>query len=174
MELAIVTTMLLGSYGLLAFPGLDYQRHFKGAKTIVDALQVHKSTTRLARASFWIYARHEVGEALNMSSPTRQDPTWWPRLDLSESELRGDSYCNEAVRICAETACFAFGDKAATKSRKRAKERILLEGELDRWLENCPNHWKGLKYDENGVTRYWFPCPNFGNSHKSSTRFGKY
>ncbi|KAF9883071.1 hypothetical protein FE257_004128 [Aspergillus nanangensis] len=111
MELAIVATMLLGSYELMSSPGLDYQRHFTGAKTIVDALQVYKSSSRLARASFWIYARHEVGEALNLNSPTRHDPKLWPRLDPAQSEPHEDLYCNDVLRICAEIECLVFGPK---------------------------------------------------------------
>lgn len=162
MELAIVSTMLLGSYELLAFPGPDYHRHFRGATTIVDALHIYKAPNRLARASFWIYARHEVGEALNINSPTRHNPKLWPRLDPSETEPREDCHSNEILRICAEVLCFVFGDNKAGR-RKREKEHIALGEDLDNWLRTCPCHWLGVKYEENGKIRYWFPRPNFGN-----------
>ncbi|KAL4738854.1 hypothetical protein BDV11DRAFT_170594 [Aspergillus similis] len=161
MELAIVATMLLGSYELMAFPGLDYQRHFRGATTIVDALQAYKSSSRLVRASFWIYARHEVGEALNRNSPTRHDPRLWPRFDTSQVEPREDSYCNDVSRICAETECLLFGHKASTRSRKITNGYVALQRELDLWFERCPERWKGCEYDAHGKTRYWFPRPNF-------------
>ena len=169
MELAIVSTMLLGSYELLAFPGPDYQRHVRGAKTIVDALHVSKSTNSLARSAFWIYARHEVGEAINMSSPTRHDPKLWPRLDPSVSVSRQDSYCNDILRICGEVTCFFFGSSGSKRTKSRAKQNFALHTDLDRWFEACPSHWMGVKYKDAESFRYWFPWPNFGISLKDPT-----
>ncbi|KAK9318759.1 hypothetical protein V1517DRAFT_100167 [Lipomyces orientalis] len=161
MELAIVGTILLSSYELLAFPGLDYQRHFNGAKTIVDSLRAHKSASCLTRASFWIYARHEVAEALNRSSPTLHDPSLWPKFDLSETEPTEDSFCNDILRLCAETVCFVFGKTSMSRSKRRTREISALQEELDDWLRLCPNQWKGIQYEEDGNVRYWFPRPNF-------------
>jgi hypothetical protein len=165
MEHAMVAAILLSSYELLAFPGHDYQRHFKGAKSFVDSLHAYKSSSRLIRASFWIYARQEVGEAINLGCPTMHNPKLWPKLDPSEGDHEEDSWCNDALRLCAETACFVFQSGPKSRTKKRAKERLALQAELDGWLETCPSHLKGIEYDENGYSRYWFPRPNFGELH---------
>ncbi|KAL2847831.1 hypothetical protein BJY01DRAFT_212337 [Aspergillus pseudoustus] len=165
MELAIVGTVLLSSYELLAFPGLDYQRHFKGTNTIINSIHAYKSESCLTRASFWIYARHEVAEALNRSSPTLQDPGLWPKFDLSEAAgaPTEDSVCNEVLRLSAETVCFVFRKLSRGQRKKgRARELSSLQDELDNWQHLCPSQWRGIQYEEeDGNIRYWFPRPNF-------------
>ncbi|KAE8143439.1 hypothetical protein BDV38DRAFT_277460 [Aspergillus pseudotamarii] len=161
MELAIVGTILLSSYELLAFPGLDYQRHFKGAHTIIDSLHAHNSASCLTRASFWIYARHEVAEALNRNSPTLHDPGSWPKLDLSAAEPAEDSFCNDALRLTAETVCIVFGKTSRNRTKRRKRDLSALQSELCTWLHRCPKQWKGIEYAEDGNVRYWFPRPNF-------------
>ncbi|KOC11233.1 hypothetical protein AFLA70_262g001441 [Aspergillus flavus AF70] len=162
MELAIVGTILLSSYELLAFPGLDYQRHLKGAHTIVASLHAHNSASCLTRASFWIYARHEVAEALNRNSPTLHDPGSWPKFDLSRAEPAEDSFCNDVVRLTAETVCIVFGKTSRSRTKRRKRDLSTLQGELRNWLHICPEQWKGTEYTEDGNVRYWFPRPKFG------------
>ncbi|KAL1855996.1 hypothetical protein Plec18170_003863 [Paecilomyces lecythidis] len=165
MERAMVATILLSSYELLAFPGHDYQRHFKGAKSLVEALSAHKSSSRLTRASFWIYAHHEVGEALNLGCPTMQDPKLWPKLDMENLDpTHADHWCNDVLRICGETICFVFGeDKVKRNGKRRGKEWRALQTELDQWYQTCPSELKGVEYeDEKGHMRHWFPLPSFG------------
>lgn len=162
MELAIVGTILLSSYELLAFPGLDYQRHFKGAHTIINSLHTYKSASRLTRASFWIYARHEVAEALNRSSPTLHDPSSWPTFDLSEAETAEDSFCNHILRLSAEIVCIIFGKTSGSGGKRRKGALSALQDELCDWFHRCPDRWKGTQYEEDGNVRYWFPRPNFG------------
>jgi hypothetical protein len=163
MELAIVGTILLSSYELLASTGVDYQRHFKGAHTIVEAIYAQNSTSPLIRASFWNYARHEVAQALNRNSPTLHDPRSWPKFNLVEDEAKEDSFCNEVLRLAAETVCIAFGETARRGSAKRRKREVLaLQSELDTWLRLCPKEWRGIGYEDDGNARYWFPRPNFG------------
>ncbi|KAL3460962.1 hypothetical protein BJX64DRAFT_261812 [Aspergillus heterothallicus] len=163
MELAVVASILLCSYELLAFPGIDYQRHFKGAHTLVQSLHAHKATSSLTRASFWIYARHEVAEALNRGSPTLHDPGLWPKFDLSQAEPAEDSFCNDVLRMAAESACAVFGEtQSSRRPSSRQKRRLsILQDELGTWFRLCPRKWMGSEYEENGKTRYWFPRPNF-------------
>lgn len=162
MELAIVVIILLSSYELLAFPGLDYQRHFKGAHSIVDSINAHDSASCLTRASFWIYARHEVAEALNRVSPTLHDPVLWPNFDLSQAEPAEDAFCNDVLRLTAETVCVAFGKRSRSGTKRRKRELAALQDELCIWLRLCPKQWKAIEYEEDGNIRYWFPRPNFG------------
>ncbi|QRD89737.1 hypothetical protein F9C07_1508122 [Aspergillus flavus] len=162
MDLAIVGTILLSSYELLAFPGLDYQRHLRGAHTIVASLHAHNSASCLTRASFWIYARHEVAEALNRNSPTLHDPGSWPKFDLSRAEPAEDSFCNDVVRLTAETVCIVFGKTSRSRTKRRKRDLSTLQGELRNWLHICPEQWKGTEYTEDGNVRYWFPRPKFG------------
>ncbi|KAL3493513.1 hypothetical protein BJX62DRAFT_223775 [Aspergillus germanicus] len=165
MELAIVGTILLSSYELLASTGVDYQRHFKGAHTIVEAIHAQNSTSPLIRASFWNYARHEVAQALNRNSPTLHDPRSWPKVvSLAEAEPTSeDTFCNDVLRLAAETVCIAFRKTAAERSRtkRRKRELLALQSELDTWLRLCPKEWKGIEYEDDGNARYWFPRPNF-------------
>ncbi|QMW42893.1 hypothetical protein G4B11_006263 [Aspergillus flavus] len=150
MELAIVGTILLSSYELLAFPGLDYQRHLRGAHTIVASLHAHNSASCLTRASFWIYARHEVADALNRNSPTLHDPGSWPKFDLSRAEPAEDSFCNDVVRLTAETVCIVFGKTSRSRTKRRKRDLSTLQGELRNWLHICPEQWKGTEYTEDG------------------------
>ncbi|QMW30838.1 hypothetical protein G4B84_006219 [Aspergillus flavus NRRL3357] len=150
MDLAIVGTILLSSYELLAFPGLDYQRHLRGAHTIVASLHAHNSASCLTRASFWIYARHEVAEALNRNSPTLHDPGSWPKFDLSRAEPAEDSFCNDVVRLTAETVCIVFGKTSRSRTKRRKRDLSTLQGELRNWLHICPEQWKGTEYTEDG------------------------
>jgi hypothetical protein len=167
MELAIVGTILLSSYELLASTGVDYQRHFKGAHTIVEAIHAQNSTSPLIRASFWNYARHEVAQALNRNSPTLHDPRSWPKaVNLAEAEPRPseDAFCNEVLRLAAETVCIASRESAESsrRTKRRKRELLALQRELDTWLRVCPKEWRGIEYEEDGNARHWFPRPNFG------------
>lgn len=162
MELALVGTILLSSYELLAFPGFDYQRHFKGAHTIVDSLQAHNSASCLARASFWIYARHEVAEALNRNSPTLHDPSLWPKFNLSAAKPVEDTFCIDVLRLTAEAVCIVFGKTSRSRTKRRKRDLSALQSELRTWLYWCPKQWKGIEYAEDRNVRYWFPRPNFG------------
>lgn len=56
-KLLLTATILLGSYELLAQPGIDYQRHAYGAHTIISSCSLKEEVTALEKASFWIYAR---------------------------------------------------------------------------------------------------------------------
>ncbi|KAL2846908.1 hypothetical protein BJY01DRAFT_263229 [Aspergillus pseudoustus] len=161
MEFAIVATILLCSYELLAFPGLDYQRHFKGAHTMVQSLHAYNSEISLTRASFWIYARLEVAEALNRGSPTLHDPGLWPKVNLSDAEPVEDSFSSEVLRMAAETVCVVFGETSGGRAPRRKREMLALQGELCTWLRLCPKPWKGVEYEEDGHVRYWFARPNF-------------
>ncbi|KAL2836407.1 hypothetical protein BJY01DRAFT_222018, partial [Aspergillus pseudoustus] len=161
MELAFVRTILLSSYKLLAFPGLDHQRHFKGANTIVNSFHAHKSASCLTRASFWIYVRHEVAEALNRSSPTLHDPDLWPKFDLSEPKPAEDSFCNNILRLSAEIVCFVSGKTSGNQGKQGGRE-LSLQDKLRNWLHLRPDQFKDIQYKENGTVQYWIPCPSFG------------
>ncbi|KAL4914303.1 hypothetical protein BDW62DRAFT_213532 [Aspergillus aurantiobrunneus] len=137
MELAIIGTILLASYELLVFPGLDYQRHFKGACTIINSLHAHKSASRLVRVSFWIYARHET-------------------------ETAEDSFCNHVLRLTGEIVCIVFGKPSGSGGKRRKRALSALHDELGDWFRLCPDRWKGTRYEEDGNARYWFPRPTFG------------
>jgi hypothetical protein len=168
---AMVATILLSSYELMAFPGRNYHRHFRGARCLVEALRAHESTERLTRASFWIYARHEVAEAMNLESPTMQDPKIWPKADFSDDAATGlareDVYCNDCLRLCGEVVHFIFAPEDTTtttttttttrRGRKWAKEWSGLRRDLDEWIRALPRHLAGSEYVDHGRRRYWFP-----------------
>ncbi|KAJ9660059.1 hypothetical protein H2198_002756 [Neophaeococcomyces mojaviensis] len=154
----MVATILLSSYELLAFPGSNYRRHFKGAKSLVEALGAHQSSDRMTRVSFWIYVRHEVGEAMNIECKTMQDPKIWPKALLSETPIANeDIYCNDALRLCGEVVCFIFGSDVRRQGKKWAKEWSGLQQDLDDWLRESPKVLAGNEYMDNGSRRFWFP-----------------
>lgn len=165
-EHAMVATILLSSYELLAFPGQNYHRHFRGAKSLIEALHAHESSQRLTRASFWIYARHEVGEAMNIERSTMQDPKLWPKADLASGATGTgeDVFCNDALRLCGEVVHFLFGSRDKTAGKKWAKEWSGLYLDLNEWMDAIPSALVGREYVDNGVRRYWFSRASFAGA----------
>ncbi|KIW31688.1 uncharacterized protein PV07_03293 [Cladophialophora immunda] len=165
-EHALVATILLSSYELLAFPGLNYHRHFRGAKSFVEALEAYKSPNRMTRASFWIYARHEVGQALNLERSPMQNPTRWPKQDLLQAENIGeDVYCNDALRLCAEVIHLIFGSEPTRRGKKWVNDWSCLHEEWDSWIRNAPKIFFGQEYiDQDSRRRYWFPRSSFASA----------
>ncbi|OAP60976.1 hypothetical protein AYL99_05980 [Fonsecaea erecta] len=165
-EHALVATILLSSYELLAFPGLNYHRHFRGAKSFVEALEAYKSPKRMTRASFWIYARHEVGQALNLERPPMLDPTRWPKQDLLHTENVGeDVYCNDALRLCAEVIHLIFGSQPLRRGKKWVNQWSCLHEEWESWIQEAPKILLGQEYlDRASRRRYWFPRSCFASA----------
>jgi hypothetical protein len=159
-EHALIASILLSSYELLAFPGQDYHRHFRGAKSFVEALGARHSAKRMIRASFWIYARHEVGQAMNLEAMLMQDPITWPKMDsLALGDVGEDAYCNDALRLCAEVVHFVFGANSRKMQAKRwARQWLSLRVEWKNWHRDCPKDLFGMEYvDPGSRRRYWFP-----------------
>lgn len=164
-ENAMIATILLSSYELLAFPGHNYHRHFRGAKSLVEALRAHQSSKQLIRASFWIYARHEISEALNIERSTMQDPKLWPKADFSKATIASeDIYCNDALRLCGGVIFLIFGSQDKRQGGKWAKEWSDAYRDLDDWISASPKVLFGNEYIDNGSRRYWFSRPAFGGA----------
>lgn len=162
LEHALVATILLSSYELLAFPGDDYHRHFRGAKSFVELLEAYNSLEQMTRASFWIYARHEVGEAMNLEQPTMQDPLLWPKPDVgSTSAADVDAYCNDALRLCGKVIYLTYSTNRNRRGKKWAKQWLDLRLDWSDWLHGCPQVLFGSVYDDNGSRRFWFSRPSF-------------
>lgn len=161
-EHAFVGSILLSSYELLAFLGHDYQQHFKGAKSLAETIGAHKSSSQLSKASFWIYARHDVNAALFNEHPPLLQTTAWPRLDPSVDYDQGmeDDLCNDMLRICSETLCLVFGSPATERGKKWAKDWSALMSDLDEWYGQRTDLFKGIQYSDpppEQFVRYWFP-----------------
>jgi hypothetical protein len=51
-EILLAATILLGSYELLAQPGIDYQRHLYGAHSLISTRNMEEEGTAFEKASF--------------------------------------------------------------------------------------------------------------------------
>jgi hypothetical protein len=162
----MVASILLSSYELLKSPGHhNYHQHFRGAKSLVEALHAYDSPNRLTRASFWIYARHEVGQAMNLECPTMLDPKLWPKADFSNDKIDYvDSACNDVLRISCEVIHFIFGSSDKKKGRRWMKEWLCLHLDLDEWLHRAPDILTGKEYCDHELRRFWFPRPAFASA----------
>jgi hypothetical protein len=77
-EVIISATILLCSYGLLSRPGVDYQRHLYGARSLFQSHDISGDGSDVELASFWIYARQDVSMALVHECATLTPPAEWP------------------------------------------------------------------------------------------------
>lgn len=161
---AMVGTMLLSSYELLAFPGADYKRHFQGAKGVIETLQAYRSSSQLIDASFWIFARHDIACGMSNECEPMLNPDLWPQLDFSVDNRDGceDLLSNEMLRLAALVLRLVFGSSSSRMRAKWEKEWTSLQHQLNQWYEARSEHFKGIAYgstDNQGTTRYMFPVP---------------
>ncbi|KAK5070405.1 hypothetical protein LTR64_000076 [Lithohypha guttulata] len=162
----MVASILLSSYELLKSPNHDnYHQHFRGAKSLVEALRAYNSKNRLMMASFWIYARHEVGEAMNQERPVMLKPALWPRPDDSNTRISdADVLCNDVLRVCCEVIDFIFGSSDNGRGRKWVKEWLGLHSDLEGWLDRVPCALNGIEYGHHESRRFWFARPAFASA----------
>ena len=168
-EITLATTVLLASYELLAFPGEDYARHFQGTRSLIESFSAHKADSGLLLASFWIYARHDVGTALCNEVPTTFDPDLWPILDHAQglSEGSEDLLGNEMLRLVAKVLCLVHGDREKAKQRHFLRRWNSVNNEIDHWYSNRTSGLTALTCDapesEVGL-RYWFASDAAGET----------
>lgn len=98
--LTLPASILLLSYELLSFPGQDYNRHFFGAKSLIESAGLeHVKKDRLALASYWIFVRHDMIIALARESPTLLDPRFL--IEIAPSDDVEEDVCGNAFLLLA-------------------------------------------------------------------------
>ncbi|KAF2231217.1 hypothetical protein EV356DRAFT_297518 [Viridothelium virens] len=161
-DVTLATSVLLASYELLACPGKDYVRHFQGTRSLIESFSAHKAQSGLLLASFWIYARHDVGAALCNESPTLMDPDIWPVLDLSQdfAEKSEDLLGNEMLRLLAKVLCLVHGDHDPNRQQSFPRRWNFINSEIDHWYDNRTIDFTAMTCcisEPETSFRYWFP-----------------
>ncbi|GKZ26571.1 hypothetical protein AbraIFM66951_002629 [Aspergillus brasiliensis] len=122
-QILLAVTILLGSYELLAQPGIDYQRHLYGAHTLITTHNIGEEGNAFEKASFWIYARQDVALALVNERPTLTPPDKWPAPPANATPVE-DCFGNKILWLLAKVIEARF---AATSEQWSIAERQDFE-----------------------------------------------
>ncbi|KAH8803374.1 hypothetical protein F5884DRAFT_861704 [Xylogone sp. PMI_703] len=160
-EDALFGTILLSSYELLASPGLDHRRHVAGSLTLIKTHNVTARSKRLARASFWIYARHDTCMGLINECPAMLQPKDW-NVSWAKQESEEDTLGNQMIWLLAKVMAFTFGNAENKSEETLLVIRTQLLAELKAWLNGLPPSFKGVPYgplSREGFVKRWFAVP---------------
>ncbi|KAE8153135.1 hypothetical protein BDV25DRAFT_127469 [Aspergillus avenaceus] len=163
-QVLLAVTILLGSYELLAQPGIDYQRHLYGAHTLITSHNLGEEGNSFETASFWIYARQGVALALVNERPTLTPPGKWPVPPANATPVE-DGFGNKIVWLLAKVIEARF---AATSEQWSVEEREVFESlvlEIDSSWADLPPHVRGIPMkhvicEDEGLTSIWFCVPS--------------
>ncbi|POR32528.1 Uncharacterized protein TPAR_07293 [Tolypocladium paradoxum] len=161
-EVIVSATILLCSCELLACPGVDYQRHLYGARSLFQTHSIAANGSSLEHAGFWIYARHDVSLALVHECATLIPPREWPNVPQFK-ETEEDRLGNRILWILAKMIEFRFSSIEGNWSDKRARDFRDLSSEIDLWWESLPSSARGIATTDisgNGLTKMWFCVPS--------------
>ncbi|PYI01028.1 hypothetical protein BO78DRAFT_437005 [Aspergillus sclerotiicarbonarius CBS 121057] len=164
-ELLLAATILLGSYELLAQPGIDYQRHLYGANTLILSRNIGEEGTLFEQASFWIYARQDVALALVNERPTLTPPTKWPVLPTNATTPVEDHFGKKIVWLLARVIEVRFTTPSDQWSRAELREFESLVSDIDLSWAGLPSHVRGIHmnhalFKDEGLSRIWFCVPS--------------
>ncbi|KIW93282.1 uncharacterized protein Z519_05887 [Cladophialophora bantiana CBS 173.52] len=122
---ALVAAILPSCYELMAFPGPNYHRHFRGVKSFVEALEARKS--------------HELGMSEDAGSHSMA------QAGPAQTEAAGeDLYCHNALRLCGEVVHFIFGITDKTpRGKKWVNQWSALHSDWNEWVQGYPNTLSG-------------------------------
>ncbi|XPS95359.1 hypothetical protein M3J09_004650 [Ascochyta lentis] len=155
-------TILLCSFELLALPGMDYERHLYGARTLINARDIAANGSSLEHASFWVYARHDVSLALVHERLTLISPSKWPVVPECEV-TQEDSFARRVLWLLARIVDVRFAHRDTSGSDARISELQGLLSEIDIWWENAPAHTHGIITTDirnHGLGQVWFCVPS--------------
>lgn len=166
-ELLLAATIILGSYELLAEPGVDYQKHLYGARTLIQSFKIRPKESRLQQASFWIYARQDVALALVNERPTLTSPDQWPPLPKHASSVE-EMLGNQVLQLLAKIIELKFSQNGDPWSGERLEALKHLLSEIDSLWANIPHHVRGVPMrnvvdESEGLLSIWFCDPAAGN-----------
>ena len=161
----VTATILLCSYELLANPGIDYQRHFYGFRSLFQTYDVSRNGTELELAGFWIFARQDISWAIAHESPTSIPPHQWPGVPRS-NDKKEDSLGKRMLWFLAKVMEFRFSTES-TWTAKQTRTFKEISNEVDLWWENLPDASRGMRLTsteprEEEVARTWFYCSAAG------------
>ncbi|BCS21085.1 Zn(II)2Cys6 transcription factor [Aspergillus puulaauensis] len=164
-ELLLAATILLGSYELLAQPGIDYQRHLYGAQTLIFSRNIGQQGTSLEKASFWIFARQDVALALVNERPTLVPPVKWPVPPESPPAAVEDAFGMRILWLLARVVEVKFGSPNGGVSNIQRERVESLVAEIDLAWAGLPSHVRGVPMkqshsEDEGLTRVWFCVPS--------------
>ena len=164
----LAATILLGSYELLAKPGVDYQKHLFGARTLIQSFNVGSKGSRFEQASFRIYARQDVALALVNERPTLTSPEQWPPLPKHASSVE-ERLGNTILWLLAKIIELKFSEREDNSLGGRLDALHQLLSEIDLLWSKVPYYVRGVHMrefvDENEkLPRVWFCDPAAGNS----------
>ncbi|RFU29843.1 hypothetical protein B7463_g6506, partial [Scytalidium lignicola] len=164
---ALTGTILLSSYELLASPGFDHRRHVSGASTLIKTHNITAKSEGLARASFWIYARHDCAMALIHECPTMLPPEDWD-VSLTTRELEEDVLGNQMLWLLAKVIAFTFDKGERQPEETLLATRSNLITEIDAWFAGLPPSFKSVPYGPTSREGYTKHCRC--NVHISSNK----
>ncbi|KAF3071755.1 hypothetical protein CFAM422_006308, partial [Trichoderma lentiforme] len=152
-----VATILLCSYELLAIPGPDYRKHLEGVSSLLRS-HLSSITTDLDKASFWIYARHDVAMALINYCPTLVAASEWPDA-MTGSNLEEDAVGNKVLWLLAKVIELRFAPPGSINPDDRRESLREIGTEIDKWWDDLPSTSRGLssgEVSEDGLSHLWF------------------
>ncbi|KAF2794704.1 hypothetical protein K505DRAFT_303512 [Melanomma pulvis-pyrius CBS 109.77] len=159
-EIVLAATILLCSYELLAAPGLDYERHLYGARTLIQARGIGAEVTDLEQASFWVYARQDVAMAVMNECPTLIPTHEWP-APLGHG-FEEDTLGCQILWLLARVLELRFGSMDNLQDI-RAQGLRNVSNEIDQWWDQLPSTARGVctgDFSEDGLLKVWFYVPS--------------
>ncbi|KAL6871761.1 hypothetical protein HDV57DRAFT_506328 [Trichoderma longibrachiatum] len=153
----LVATILLSSYELLAVPGPDYRRHLDGVSSLLRSHRLSSISAGLERASFWIYARHDVAMALINHCPPLIATSEWPDA-ITSGDPEEDAMGNQVLWLLARVIELRFAPPGGVTDDRKQRLRDVGE-QVDRWWDKLPLTSRGLSagdQSEDGLSQLWF------------------
>jgi hypothetical protein len=171
--IVLSATILLCSFELLALPGMDYERHLYGARTLIEARDIPTDGSNLEHASFWVFARHDVSLALVCGRPTLIAPSEWPAVPQSK-ELNEDDNAKQILWLLAKVIAFKFSHVTSDCSEPHVSGIQSLILDIDNWWDTIPSHTRGIFTRgllDHEVAQIWFSSPSAGKTSESMFPF---
>ncbi|EHK24012.1 uncharacterized protein TRIVIDRAFT_230412 [Trichoderma virens Gv29-8] len=153
-----VATLLLCSYELLSIPGPDYRKHLEGVSSLLWSHCLPSITTDLDKASFWIYARHDVAMALINYCPTLIATSEWPDA-MAGPNSEEDAVGNKVLWLLAKVIELRFAPSGNITPGNRNQCLLEVGAEVNKWWDDLPLTSHGLSsgdVSEDGLSQLWF------------------
>lgn len=163
-EDALAATVLLSSYELLFFPGLDHRRHVSGALSLIRTHACKASSMGVMGAAFWVYARQDVAISLVHERSTMHPPEEWG-VSWAQQETAEDRLGNKIIWIVAKVITFTFKTVEEPYAQSLSYDKTSLTNELDAWFESLPASFCGTPFGEpsqEGFIKRVFVVPSTG------------
>lgn len=163
-EVLVASILLLCSYELLALPGPDYRKHLQGVSSLLQSHCLSSITTNLDRASFWIYARHDVAMALINYCPTLISTSKWPDA-MAGQNSEEDAAGNKVLWLLAKVIELRFAPPGSIPPDDGKQSLQEIGAEVNRWWDELPLTSHGLssgELSEDGLCQLWFCVQSAG------------